>query len=169
MYRKTININLNRSSIREAIKELEAYAEEIQESADELCEKLADIASEEAKAQYASMASSQVGNADKYLVTVLPIDGGYEVEATGDDVGFLEFGTGLVGYGHPLGGMWGAVPGSWSKLHANLWDSPFGWWFKDRNTGLPRNTVGHPPSEGMYRGWMKAQKSIERVAREVFR
>lgn len=162
MYRKTININLNRSSIRSAIKELNAYKKELEEKSNELRDKLSDIVKEYAEERYSEVASDSDGWSIQREFT----SDGVEIHARGKQVAFIEFGTGLYTEGrHPKEGK-GFWRGSWStdsEVGKGHWDSPHGWW-----TPEGKHTYGYDTANGIYGGRQKAEQSIEKVAREVF-
>lgn len=148
-----------------ATHELEAYLADLQDKADQVCERLANIGAERATVGF-SEAFYQGTN--DVQVMVEPIQNGYRVRASGNAVLFIEFGAGVTyGYGHPEPN--GNVPGSYpGKGH---WDDPHGWWFPSAGAeGADRytHTYGNPPSAAMYKAQQECIRNIERVVNEVF-
>ena len=161
---KTIEIRLSEESISNAIRELREYGLWIDRKTNELRQRLAMLGASVASIQFSRAIYS--GSND---VTVRVDDTGSVavIYAEGESVAFIEFGSGSkYGYGHPQGGEFGFVPGSWSdgsegKGH---WDDPKGWWF-----GSGQHSYGNPPAMAMYDAVQKMTEELTRVAKEVFR
>lgn len=152
-----------------ATHELEAYLADLQDKANQVCERLASIGAVRASLGFSRAIYN--GNND-VTVTVEPITNGYAVRATGDAVLFIEFGAGVTyGYGHP--DPQGNVPGSYpGKGH---WNDPRGWWFPSGaiaaqgDTSDPYvHTYGNPPAAAMYEAQQECIRQIETVVNEVF-
>ena len=129
---------------------------------DELCKRLAEMGAVKASLNFSRVVYT--GNED-HEISVHKIDGGYAVRADGETVLFVEFGTGLVGYGHPE--SHGLGPGTYpGKGH---WDDPSGWWLpRSKNNGHSQHTFGNPPNAPMYNTVKELEQELERVVREVF-
>lgn len=83
-----------------------------------------------------------------------------EIVASGDDVLFQEFGTG-VGAIHPNGQEYGFVPGSWSKDHAQQFTQKGYWYYNGKRY------VGQPPAMAMYQARKTIEMNEDRIWREV--
>ena len=93
---------------------------------------------------------------------------GYNVVASGNSVGFIEFGTGIrnpewdntgMDYTPPAHGTYGKGQGK----------NPWGWWFKQNDGGTARHTFGNPPAEAMLTARNDMIDRITQIAREVWR
>ena len=97
--KKVYNIDLSSSGIRELQNGLKDYQKWIERKTDELAKKLADIGAVKASLEFSR--AIYTGNED-HTIEVVPIEPNcYAVKATGETVLFVEFGSGLIGYGHP--------------------------------------------------------------------
>ena len=89
------------------------------------------------------------------------------VTASGDALLFIEFGSGVGGYGHPLAQGLGFGPGTWSddesKGGKHHWQNPNGWYYQHG-----RKSHGNPPARGMYEASKEMQQRVIEIAREVF-
>jgi hypothetical protein len=86
-------------------------------------------------------------------------DGGYAVMANGQAVLFIEFGSGLIGFGHPE--PHGMGPGTYpGKGH---WNDPNGWYYAHG-----KKSHGNPPNMPMYTTVKELEQELERMVKEVF-
>lgn len=156
---KTITIELSKESCNKALKELEKYQKEIKPKLDEVCKRLAEIGRDEA-ASILSSVKPQEGNSDA-RVDAVPIDNGYKIVMEGEDVYFIEFGTGDGVSAH----YDTSVPvayGSWSVEHSQmLWKNGFWYYDKVRFTGTP----AYMP---MYYAEKKMREEMPSIVKEVF-
>ena len=154
--KKVYTIDLSTSGINELQQGLKEYDKWLRRKSDELAKRLADMGAVKAELNFAA---AYYDGDEEHAITVEPIDGGYSVKASGRTVLFVEFGTGLIGYGHPeLHGMGpGTYPG---KGH---WDDPNGWWYAHG-----QHTYGNPPNMPMYNTVKELEQELARVVKEVF-
>lgn len=154
--KKVYNIDLSTSGIKELQDGLKEYDKWLKRKSDELAKRLADMGAVKAELNFAA---AYYDGDEEHAITVEPIDGGYSVKASGRTVLFVEFGTGLIGYGHPeLHGMGpGTYPG---KGH---WDDPNGWWYAHG-----QHSHGNPPNMPMYNTVKELEQELARVVKEVF-
>ena len=112
------------TGIDEAIATLEK-AENIQEPLQQACVELVQRGAEVAESAYAS----QDENTD-YFIDVEEMPNGAVLTASGGDIGFLEFGAGiLVATDDPFAGEFGDVhPGSWSASKGTGEFAKYGSW-----------------------------------------
>lgn len=171
MKRKYV-IGLDGSGIDETLDGIEQYRQWIVRKTDELSKRLADLGATAASLHFSR---AIYNGTNDFEITVEPRGQGvYAVRANGDTVLFVEFGSGLIGYGHPEVGEYG--PGTYpGKGH---WDDPKGWWYPTDDPGEIRSTnkagqgyahsYGNPPNAPMYNTVKELEQEIVRVAKEVF-
>ena len=162
---KTITINLlDTSSIDKAVREIKEYSEWVQRKARELAERLADYGLTRVRTGY----DAAVYGEDKDVaVSVEKRDENtYAVVASGHDVLFLEFGSGIkYGSGHPLDGELGYGPGTYpGQTHV---PDPGYWWYTGAD-GKSHFSEGEAPSMVMYLTVMEIEMDLTKIAREVF-
>ena len=154
---KTITVELSVDSCNKAIEELKKYQKEIKPKLDEVCKRLAGIGVQEASAR---ARGGKEGN-DDVAFSVEKIDNGYKLVMSGEDVYFVEFGTGDQVNAH----YDTSVPvayGSWSVEHSQmLWNKGFWYYDKVRYTGTP----AYMP---MYYAERKMREEAPRIVKEVF-
>ena len=162
---KTITIELSDDSITNAIKELRAYAAWVEAKEKELRDRLAMLGATVASIRFSGAIT---GGTKDVSVSVEEEGRTAVIKASGKDVVFIEFGTGIkYGYGHPEAGKKGFGPGTWSdnpeKGGKGQWDNPKGWWY-----GSGQHTYGDPPAMAMYSAVKEMTESLTRIATEVF-
>jgi hypothetical protein len=166
---KTINLELSVKGCERALKELKKYQREIKPKLDEVCRKLAEIGCQAANEQYAraDADSAETGNG-KVKAVVLPLEGGngYKIYAEGDDVYFIEFGTGnsagmMYGDGLPQTSV-PVYPGSYSEQNSGQY-AKWGYWFYKGK--LMSSTDVYMP---MYYAEKAIRENERRVVEEVF-
>lgn len=166
MYKKTITYNpFDLASINRAVKEIEEYTEWVLQKGNELCKRLADLGVEVANIYF--IPEPWNGNED-VVVTTEPLNNGYLVKANGEDVCFLEFGTGVTaGLGYDSNVLEPPVPimpGSWSQTEGKgnfTSDHPY-WYYN----GHPMD--GTVPQMGMYHAANEIAQRFNQIAKEVF-
>ena len=121
---------------------------------------LVDFALGAADTKLALASESNVSTKDNKITATLSIEG--------EDVLFIEFGTGIKysAFEHPLiGDEFPYGPGTYpGKGH---WDDPKGWWFKD-DAGQKHHTYGNPALMPAYNAATTMEIRITTIAREVF-
>ncbi len=157
--KRVISIELSVDSCHKALKELADYYKNIRPKLDEVCKRLAEIGRDEAVAIVNSI-RMQEGNAVE-RVDVVKIDNGYKLVMEGEDVYFIEFGTGdgvSAHYDTSVPVAWG----SWSAEHSQMLFNK-GFWYYDhvRYTG----TQAYMP---MYYAEKAMREALPKVVKEVF-
>lgn len=154
--KRVYNIDLSAKGIRELQNGLKEYDKWLKEKSEELAKRLADMGAVKAEVNFAA---AYYDGEEDHEITVEPVDGGYKVKATGRTVLFVEFGTGLIGYGHPEpNGMGpGTYPGN------GHWSDPNGWWYAHG-----KHSHGNPPNMPMYNTVKELEQELARVVKEVF-
>lgn len=162
---KRITATLDKTSLTQAIREVQRYKRWVSEKEAELRSRLAMLGASVASIQFSRAIYS--GSND---VTVRVDDTGSVavIYAEGESVCFIEFGSGIkYGYGHPQADEFGFGPGTWSddeeKGGKGHWDSPYGWWF-----GSGQHTYGNPPAMAMVAAVNAITEQVTTIAREVF-
>ena len=159
---KTIVVDpLSRSSIDDAIKELQKYRKWVVEKERDLRIRLATRGAMVASIRFARAIYSGTND-----VSVRVDDTGTVavIYAEGSAVAFIEFGAGATyGYGHPMNGELGTGPGTYPSIKGN-WDNPKGWWYGHRE-----HTFGNPPAMAMVEARDEMVNELTQIAREVFK
>ena len=95
------------------------------------------------------------------------------LSATGKDVVFLEFGTGVIHNkgNHPLSWKYGFTPTSWSRTHGKQLISPTyekqrGKWYVFQGSDKPFE--GHEPVMAMWNASKVMREKVQSIALEVF-
>lgn len=156
---KHIDLELSVQSCNRAVKEIEKYEKDIKPKLDEVCKRLAEIGAQEATAIVSQVRLAE-GNAVE-RIGVEQINNGWKIVMEGEDVYFIEFGTGDGVSPH----FDSSVPvawGTWSAEHKQmLWNYGFWYYNKVRFTG----TQAYMP---MYYAERKMREEMPRIVREVF-
>lgn len=143
------------SGVERAIRAVERFADTDRKLL-EVAETLCAIGQEIASAGFGGHAS----------VTTEPMQGGYKIVISGEEVLFIEFGTGDAAGIHAA--QYDAVPevvrpGSWSETHAHQYERlGFWFWHNQKFTETPP----HPYTYDAYQAMVEA---LPRVINEVFR
>lgn len=155
--KRVYNIDISSAGIKELQKGLADFDKWVKQKSDELCKRLAEMGAQKAEINFA--AAYYDGPEDHAISVESRGDGSYAVVASGTTVLFVEFGSGLIGYGHPE--PHGMGPGTYpGKGH---WDDPNGWWYAHG-----KHSHGNPPNMPMYNTVKDLEMELERVVREVF-
>ena len=154
------------ASIANAVKQLEAYKKDFLAKEQMFVQRLAEIG--------VSVASTGFALADydgaKDVVVHMEQSGTRaSVIASGETVGFIEFGTGVkfpewdntgADYTPPKHGTYGKGYGA----------RPHGWYFKPNGSeGAAQHTYGNPPAEAMLTARDVMVERVIQIAREVWR
>ena len=122
---KKIEVELSVRGCNSAVKELEEYEKAVKPKLNEICRRLAEIGAETARA-HLILAD---GNTDATIEDPVPIDNGYKIVMSGEDVYFVEFGTGEFTYRHGNETSVPVYPGSYSEAHAQQFSKYHFWWY----------------------------------------
>ena len=166
---KTISVELSVESCKDALDELKAYQKTIKPKLNEVCHRLAQIGCDAANAHYAeaNADSGKTGNGGVTAVVLPLADGnGYKITAQGEDVYFIEFGTGNSAgmfYGDELPNTSVPVyPGSYSEQNAGRY-ATWGYWFYKGE--IMSSTPVYMP---MYYAEKAIRENEKRIVQEVF-
>ena len=161
---KTISMSLTVESIGAAIKELNAYKEQIKRKTAMLCERLALLGAQEASVRFAT--AMYDGNNDT-AVSVEPTLTGWSIIASGQAVCFIEFGAGVYHnaaepYPNPRpSGVVGI--GQYGKGYGKRRM----WGYYDEAGELVK-TRGNPAGMPMYYATVEMERAVAQIAKEVF-
>lgn len=155
--KRVIEVDLSDKGLKQLQRELKDYQKWLERKTDELAKRLAEMGAQKAEINFAAVYYD--GNED-HAITVEPRGANaYAVIASGSTVLFVEFGSGLIGYGHPEPN--GMGPGTYpGKGH---WDDPGGWYYAHG-----RHSHGNPPNMPMYNAVKELEQELARVVKEVF-
>lgn len=150
--------------IDRVIRRLERMKRDLEDKNREFIEKLALEGIQVASARFSNAIYD--GTNDATVGDVVWIDDTTaEIIASGRSVLFIEFGSGLIGYGHPEPREYG--PGTWSdnimlggKGH---WQDPNGWYYVHG-----QKSYGNPPARAMYDAGKTMRERVATIAKEVF-
>ena len=159
---KKIVFSIGEESINQAIKQIEEYKAEMQRKADKLTSILADAGLEEARTIFAT---AKYDGTNDVEVEKTKIKNGYVVTASGKAVCFIEFGSGVIGYGHPEADEFGMGPSTWSLSDQGKghWDNP-PWYFAHG-----QKSSGNPPAMAMWKAEQEIKRKIKSAVKEVFK
>ena len=152
-------------SINKAIKQIEVYRLEFELKEQEFVKRLAEIGVSVATTGFAL--ADYDGTKD-VVVSMNQAGTQATVIASGQTVGFIEFGTGVrypewdssgADYTPPEHGSYGKGKGA----------SPHGWWFTAGGGGASQHTYGNMPAEAMLTARDRMIEKVIQVAREVWK
>ena len=152
-------------SINEAIQLIDKYKRDFEAKEKEFVRRLAEIGVRVARSGFAI---ADYDGANDVVVSMDQTTNGYAVVASGETVGFIEFGTGVrhpewdntgMDYTPPKHGTYGKGQGK----------NPHGWWFKPNEGGRARHTYGNPPAEAMLTARNEIIDRAIQIAREVWK
>jgi hypothetical protein len=154
-----IVVELSSESCASALKELQDYNKQFIPRMEEVCRRLAELGVLEAQA-HLQLAD---GNTGATIDPPVKIDNGYKIVMSGEDVYFVEFGTGDSAATHsyytPLVNVY---PGSWSESHAERYSTYGFWWYGGQKY---TETPAYMP---MYYAGKKIREELPRIVKEVF-
>lgn len=151
-------------SISAALDALKQYEKDFKQKEAEFLRRLAEIGVRTAQAVFSA---ADYDGVNDVAVSLEKNENGYSVVASGETVGFIEFGTGVkhqewdntgMDYTPPAHGTYGKGQGK------NRW----GWWFKTGDGATASHTYGNPPAEAMRTARDEMVENVLRIAREVW-
>lgn len=154
----------NKESINNAIKQLEQYKKDFLAKEKIFIKRLAEIGVSVASAGYAT---ADYDGINDVVVTLEHQGNRAVVVASGETVGFIEFGTGVKFPEWDNSGMEYTPPkhGTYGKGYGAR---PKGWYFK-QGEGAVQHTYGNQPAEAMRTARDVIIEKVIQIAREVWR
>ena len=152
-------------SIATALAQVQQFKKEFVEKEQQFIRRLAEIGVRVAQAGFST---ADYDGVNDVVVSMEKTSNGYSVVASGETVGFIEFGTGVkyqewdntdMDYTPPKHGTYGKKQGA----------NPHGWWFKQNEGGRANHTYGNPPAEAMRTARDEMVERVTQIAREVWR
>lgn len=152
-------------SVSAAIKQLKQYEKDFKQKEAEFTRRLAEIGVSVARSGFAT---AEYDGVNDVVVSVEQTANGMAVVASGETVGFIEFGTGVRNPEWDNTGMEYTPPkhGTYGKGRGK---SPHGWYFKQHEGGAARHTYGNVPAEAMRTARDEMISRVTQIAREVWR
>lgn len=155
-----ITINpFDKESINTALKQIKQYKRDFQRKEQDFLRRVAELGVNIAQTGFAQA----VYDGDKDVsVALVKTSNGYSIVASGETVGFIEFGTGIrnrewdstgMDYTPPPHGTYGKGRGA----------NPKGWYYAPGH-----HTYGHVPAEAMKNARDEMVARVIQIAREVF-
>ena len=155
----------DRKSVDQAIKLVNQYKKDFEAKESEFIRRLAEIGVQVARAGFAT---ADYDGVNDVVVSLVQTKNGATVVASGETVGFIEFGTGIrypewdntdMDYTPPAHGTYG-------KGHGK---QPYGWWFNPNDGAGARHTYGNQPAEAMRTARDVMVERVIQIAREVWK
>jgi hypothetical protein len=152
-------------SVEEAIRMIAEFKKDFETKEQEFTRRLAEIGVRVAQGGFAT---ADYDGVNDVVVTMVKTENGYSVVASGEAVGFIEFGTGVkypewnntgMDYTPPAHGTYGKGQG---KNH-------HGWWFRQNDGGRATHTYGNHPAEAMLTARNEIIERAIQIAREVWK
>lgn len=145
------------------IRRLENLVDSLETKKKDFLQRLADIGVDTAKIHFSN--ASYDGDRTVDVDPAWIDDNTIVVQASGKSVLFIEFGSGLIGYGHELAEQFGYGPGTWSDSEQGKghWADPKGWYYEHG-----KKSYGNPPARAMYEASKEMRRQMLDIAREVF-
>lgn len=161
-----ITVNpFDQKTITAAIKQLRQYEKDFQKKEAEFVRRLAEIGVSVARVGFSV---ADYDGVNDVVVSLEQTPTGAAVVASGETVGFIEFGTGVKFREWDNTGMEYTPPrhGTYGKGRGK---NPHGWYFKQNEGGAARHTYGNPPAEAMLTARDRMIERVVQVAREVWK
>lgn len=166
--RDVITVELGEKEIYRFKKKLEDTEAWLEEKAKLLAERLAETADMKISIKFAAAGGPFAPEGRFQVETTWENDHTAVVRASGTEVLFIEFGSGIrfASQGHPEAAQNGMGPGTYpGKGH---WDNPRGWWFYN-SQGELEHSFGNPAMAPVYESLREIeQDDINRIVKEVF-
>lgn len=155
----------DKKSIEAAIRMVKEYKKDFLAKEAEFTRRLAEIGVSVASAGFSS---ADYDGQNDVVVRLEQNGNGYTVVASGQTVGFIEFGTGVKypewsGDGSPY------TPPARGSYGKGQGKNPWGWWYKGSEGAAAIHTYGNPPAEAMLTARNEMIAKVHQIAREVWR
>ena len=153
------------TNVDTVILQLKQYRQNLNAKIRTFIERLGNLGVNTAEIKYRT--AKYDGENDVLVLAEWESDTSLRIVASGEAVLFIEFGSGLGGYGHPQAKEFGYGPGTYSDNEAiggkGHWTDPDGWYYRHGE-----KSHGNPPARAMYDAGKEMRSQIVQIAREVF-
>ena len=155
---------LDPKSVATALEQVQQYKKDFLAKKKEFVRRLAEIGVRVAQSGFSVADYDGINDVS---VSMVKSPNGYSVVASGETVGFIEFGTGVkyqewdntgMDYTPPKHGTYGKGQGA----------NPGHWWFKQNDGARARHTYGNQPAEAMRTARDEMVERVTQIAREVW-
>lgn len=172
---RRLNLSLNKNKdFDKVIKALQEYKESLDNKAQLIVSKLADIGIKAVNVQVGSISPFYKGEDLRTDKDLIMTENGWTaiISMSGSQALFIEFGAGVTfntskgSSLHPVGEELGYTIGSYNPSSPHATD-PNGWWYMDQ-WGEWQHTYGTPTFAPMYNSSLVMLTEIQKVAKEVF-
>ncbi len=161
-----ITVNpFDKKSIAAALKQVKQYKKDFKAKEQEFLRRVAELGVTIAGEGFSL---ADYDGVNDVVVQLKKTGDGYAVVASGETVGFIEFGTG-VKYPEWSGAGTEYTPPPHGSYGKGRGKNPHGWWFKQGEGAMARHTYGNPPAEAMLTARDQMVENVFRIAREVWR
>lgn len=169
-----ITVPLTRRGIEALMRKIMEYQRWVQVRAERLARALAERGYEYARIVLADHVFSGETLAGLRVEQVDELT--FAIKAESRAILFVEFGAGLIGFGHPEAGLNGMGPGTFpGRGH---WNNPNGWWYPtddprliikvdDDGQGLG-HSYGMRPAMPIYGSMRQIEQDLNQIVQEVF-
>jgi len=164
-----VSVTIKVSNVDKVIMGLKNYSNQLPQKIDELLQRLAMIGATRARVDFTAAMYAGTNDVE---ISVDKVKNGYRINASGQAVLFIEFGTGIINPEHPLSPEFGFSHGTYGQGKGA---NPNGWVYvgEQGNAGQPiregvYKTMGNPPARAMYNAATDVRKEIYNIAKEVF-
>lgn len=159
---KKITFYLNNESIENALSQIKKYKKDVQSKSKLFVKRLADIGLDTATVKFKNAIYDGINDVS---LSVEKIENGYKIVANGNSVCFIEFGSGVIGEGHPDATDFGMGVSTWSlgENGKGHWNNPNGWYYSHG-----KKSFGNPPAMAMWQAEQDIKSNIKKIALEVF-
>ena len=172
MAKKTIY--LSGKSFRDAADWVRQYRDSLDAKVKQFCEELAEIGADVISADLATHDMGTGGTLDSLDIVYDGENGVYKatIRVTSDAILFIEFGSGLHGYGAPHIDHFPYGPGTYppgprQDPDYDNWENPNGWLYYG-DDGKLHWSDGMTPTYPMYKGSKEMEAKVVEVAKRVF-
>ena len=169
----TVDIILtDTSSIKKGCSEIDKFIENLGKL-DEVCKRLAEIGLEVANNEFSMAASFSISD-DPVDVQLVKIDNGYQIQANGNSVCYLEFGAGVYYNGmgsYPDGETPPGIDGIGEHdtiNHSGVSKGIYRTWGFRTDSGQVVITHGNPSAQAMYQARIEMENQAKQIIKEVF-
>jgi len=163
---KFINVDMSSQSFANAIQELTKYQKEAEEKANNLIKRLAEIGAEAVRNKFAE--TDHIGDDGIPFVVIERTNNGWAIVAKGNEVAFVEFGTGIMAsYPEAVNGVI-VSDGSFSRTQGTGEYAKYGSWHHKGIKYKDNPPAYSKPALGFVEARAAILRELPRVAKEIF-